>query len=967
MRIASQPACIILFAAAMAIGRADPDEVMQRTFRIEISTRDVMKEQDWSGQAAISKGRITRVGKTSGASDTIHEDMTWTMVYGRSLKGQPDKRPNEKALVVTVEAPEDAMLLFKTKGGDFAFRVNEIPDAHAIDKLGGNVRVSLAENDGEAAAAAGERGGKGKAKGGTLGAAQIAGELSSAAVTDGARQSDWPAIAATAGGALWCAYVEWDGAGKDRVLLRRRDAGAAAWGEPIAIDDGGWDHYWPAVAADGEGAIVVWSGQEDGNVDLQWATVDASGKPTKPRRLTDAPHTDFHARLKADGKGGAYLAWQSFRDGQSDIYARHFLGGVWGVEVRLSPSEAHDWQPDIAVDKNGAAWVSWDGYENGNYDVYLRRLDGLGPGPVIPVTTAPEAEFHSTVTVDGLDRVWIAWDSTCQNWGKDLSTSSSAPGNEGLHASRSIGVRVYAEGAIQEPGALPEAAFTGMMTRYAELPQLAVDGKGTPWLIFRHWTEQKPTEIFGVYATRMEKGGWAKPWRLTSSSGQNTQWASIAPMPAGGLGVAYASDLRSPENLPKDQIHALVYRVQFAALDPGDGLPHVALKRVELPAPVTRRAVRPRATLEAGGKGYSLMLGDCHRHTDIRGHSAVDGSLMDTFRYALDAGQLDYLGLGDHNEVAGGSWPDGLRDYQWWWTQKACDLFNTPPTFVALYSYEHSMGSPAGHRNMIFLKRGAPLRMIDRETAKLSGKGLKPENPGNMPPQLWLWVRQNVLSQPGQKCVIVPHTFAAGPLAVWDWPNDEFDCLLEMYQGCRGSYEKWGLPEGEKRGGTQTKQQGHFAQDALDRGNVYGFVSFSDHKSTHNSWGCVWAETATREGIIDGMLARRTYAATDEILLRVTAVGHPVGEAFEAQAASPPPIEIDIQAPDQILRVDVVRNGQFIWTKNPKARTFQTTFRDAGATPGKAYYYVRAFQRDPEKPDGDPEIAWSSPFFVTYK
>ena len=37
-------------------------------------------------------------------------------------------------------------------------------------------------------------------------------------------------------------------------------------------------------------------------------------------------------------------------------------------------------------------------------------------------------------------------------------------------------------------------------------------------------------------------------------------------------------------------------------------------------------------------------MGDAHRHTDIRGHSGVDGSVLDTYRYAMDAAQLDWLG-----------------------------------------------------------------------------------------------------------------------------------------------------------------------------------------------------------------------------------------------------------------------------------------------------------------------------------
>ena len=232
---------------------------------------------------------------------------------------------------------------------------------------------------------------------------------------------------------------------------------------------------------------------------------------------------------------------------------------------------------------------------------------------------------------------------------------------------------------------------------------------------------------------------------------------------------------------------------------------------------------------------------------------------------------------------------------------------------------------------------------------------------------MWEFWERDVLSQPGQKSVIVPHTFAAGPLADWNWPNARFDCLLEIYQGARGSYEAWRLPEKEKRGPTQTDEPGHFAQDALALGNTYGFVSFSDHRSTHNSWAAVWVETEDRDAILDAMLARRTYAASDEILLKVTADGHMVGEEWEAPLGQAPRIQADIEAPDTILRVDVVKDGKYIFTSRPNERQTRLDFRDTEPSPGRSYYYVRVFQRDPENPEGDPEIAWASPFYVTYR
>jgi len=932
----------------------DPAKNVKRTFRIDLSALHTLKMQDWSGRAKISKGRITKVDKTSGMMDTVHPDMSWTIVYGRSIKTAPKKQPAPKALLISVAAPESAVVTVTTKAGEFSFRVDEIPPTKKIERLGGNVLVSIGS-------AKGKGGGRGKGKKpGDLPGAKIAGEIPAERITGGKKQSEWPAAAVSESGATWIAYVEWNGKDSDRVMVVRRPKG----GKPAAavcLDDGGWDHYWPAVGVVGETAVVVWSGQKDGNFDLHWALVGPDGKASAPKRLTDTPQTDFHARIVPAGPDALLLVYQSFRKGQSDIFARRFAGGTWGEEVRVSESPQNDWQPAVAVDKLGSAWISWDSYDRGNYDVFLRRLDAKGLGPVIPITSEPTAQYHSSVAVDGRGRVWVAWDDGGLNWGKDLSTSSAAEGNKGLHASRTIAARVYANGTVHDPAAQPAAAFSGAMTRYAELPQLATDGRGGLWMIFRHWTIKRPTEMFHVYATKLTAEGWSTPWKLANSSGRNSQWTSPAPVPGGGLCVAYASDGRAPDNLPKDQIHSLIYSAYTAALEPGEEVRDVKLTETKLPESTTVFAKRVRPTMRIGATEYTLLMGDCHRHTDIRGHSAVDGSIMDTFRYALDPAQLDYMGLGDHNEIFGGRWPDGIRDYQWWWTQKAVDLFTALPTFVGMYSYEHSMSSPGGHRNIIFLKRGAPLRAVDR-----GGKGA--DNPANQPPKMWEWVRKNVLTQPGQKCVIVPHTFASGPLASWNWPNAEFDCLLEIYQGCRGSYEKWNQPPAEKRGGTQTKKPGHFAQDALKVGNIYGFVSFSDHRSTHNSWGCVWVDRVGREPILDAMLARRTYAATDEMIVKLrVGENHTMGQIFDAPANKPLSFHIDIAAPDTIRRVDVIKNGNYIWTKNPKAKTFQVTFQDMDVKPGKAYYYIRVFQRDPEKPEGDSEIAWSSPVFVTFK
>ncbi len=788
--------------------------------------------------------------------------------------------------------------------------------------------------------------------------ARIAGEIPSVRVSPEERTADWPAVAVGSDGTVWIVYIEWNGKDADRVVVRRRAPGAERWSEPVELEDGNGDHYAPAVVTRGKGALALWSGQSDGNYELYAAELGAEGRAARPERLTRAPHSDFNARAAADARGNVTVVWQSFRDGQGDIYARRLTGNRWGSEVRISPSEANDWEPAVALDRRGVAWIAWDSYHAGNYDVFLRSFDGRAPGALVRVTTEPAAQFHSSVAVDGQDRVWIAWDEAGENWGKDYSRSSAAAGSHGLHFSRGLNVRVYWRNSLQTPSADLARVLTGRMSRYAELPHLAVDGAGSVWMVFRHWTWARPNEIYHFYATRLDGQQWTLPVRLADSSGQNTQRPGVARAADGSLLVAYSSDGRSQVNLPKDQMHALHYNVHLASLPKVEPAAPPQFTPVILLPEATPPIRRERATLAVAGKTYTLLWGDAHRHTDIRGHSGVDGSVLDTYRYAMDAAQLDWLGTSDHNEVVGGAWPDGLRDYQWWWTQKAVDLMSHPPRFIGVYSYEHSMARPAGHRNVLFLKRGAPLRAIDRT------RGI--QAPDNSPPNLWQWAEQNVLNQPGQKMVIVPHTFAAGPLADWNWPNPRFDCLLEIYQGARGSYEAWRLPPKEKRGPTQVDEAGHFAQDALAKGNVYGFISFSDHGSTHNSWGGVWVERPTRESLLDALLARRTYAASDEIVLKVSMADRMVGEQFSAPAGKAPELNISVRAPDKILRLDVVRNGKYIFTQRPGNNSAALRFRDTDPPKGPAYYYVRVFQRDPENPEGDPEIAWSSPFFVNY-
>ena len=46
----------------------------------------------------------------------------------------------------------------------------------------------------------------------------------------------------------------------------------------------------------------------------------------------------------------------------------------------------------------------------------------------------------------------------------------------------------------------------------------------------------------------------------------------------------------------------------------------------------------------------------------------ADGTLLDQWRYVLDAAAMDWVGCCDHDNGGG-------REYSWWITQKLTDVF----------------------------------------------------------------------------------------------------------------------------------------------------------------------------------------------------------------------------------------------------------------------------------------------------
>jgi len=465
-----------------------------------------------------------------------------------------------------------------------------------------------------------------------------------------------------------------------------------------------------------------------------------------------------------------------------------------------------------------------------------------------------------------------------------------------------------------------------------EFPHIAFDGSQRLHLLVRTNTNQ---QIWRLQHRTFDGRQWSPPTSLSPSEGRQAVRVVSTRDPEGNLQFLYAADLRQApfQATQNDIFHASIPSIPVSSPSP-DPQPLAPLDWPQIPRPTP---ITPHPSPTPVGR-YHLYFGELHRHTDINHHGRPDGALEDAYRYARDAANLDFFATTDH--IGPDPLNAGVNAMTWWRIQKYCDLNRLPGAFQPIYAYERSMNSPGGHKNIFFTRRGGPL-VPTRD----------------LPPYLWSRLREAAVP-----ALTIPHQLT-GPAIDWQFHDPEFQPVMEIYQGRRQNYEYDGAPQPPGVEQVWGKQSGSWAWDALARGLKLGFIASSDHYSTHMSYAAVYATDLSIPAIFEALRARRTYAASDNIVLDFRAMDgsteHLLGDAFTTSQV--PTLRVRASGTDVVQTAEIIRNGRFVYTHTPNARDFQFEFRDSDPLPNQeAYYYVRLRQRN-------GHMAWSSPIWITLR
>ena len=937
--------------------------------------------QRWDGSVSAQGGTIASLDpwRFEGA-DSI-SGTSWKMASRpprvfNGAQAQNQNRPSvpNGVIVQLSSANPSTTLKVTTEHGNFEVALSEIPYGAAVRKLDG--------------------------------AAVIDRVPAAVRITETPGEEDYPAAVVDKNGDVWLAYLIFRHhpdhvslrrpvqepltnfsnlkapPGGDQVFLRHLANGA--WSEPIAVSAPGGDLYRPALAIDGQGrAWVFWSQNTNGNFDL-FARPIENGKAGRQVQISKAPGSDVFPVAATDSAGKVWVAWQGWRDGRAAIFASTQNGSGFSAESAVSQSTGNEWNPAIAAGKNGRVTVAWDSYRNGNYDIYMRTAVNGAWQAETPVAASARYEAYPSIAYDPSNRLWVAYEEGGKGWGKDFGAYSTT--GISLYQARLIRIRGFEtdgraiELSVDAGTVLPGAsAPRGLLGTQNEsdtpidpnpqraknrqpnqgppggpvpkntMPRLSIDSSGRMWLAFRSanpvwWTPMGT--VWTEHAVSFDGARWTQPIFLTHSDNVLDNRPAVVSPRAGELMVLGSSDGRrrfvpQPQMNQGPELYNNDLWANTIALGPAaTALSVVPAKPIEAaPAPDPAETAAIKRVRDFRSQNLRVVRGEFHRHSEISADGGGDGSILDQWRYILDAGALDWVGCCDHDNGQG-------REYSWWTTQKLTDIFYTPGRFVPMFSYERSVAYPEGHRNVIFAQRG--IRTLPRAPITKEADAV------HAPDTQMLYAYLKTFNG-----VVASHT--SGTTMGTDWRDNDplVEPLVEIYQGDRQNYEMPDAPRSNSAddsiGGWRPKG---FINLALERGYKLAFEASSDHVSTHISYANILVKDLTRESVLDGLLKRHVYAATDNILADVRSGVHMMGDAFTTSTR--PSLDVKLSGTSKFAKVHIIKDNNYVYAIQPNTAEVSFTWMDNAAVQGKtSYYYVRG-----EQDNG--EIVWLSPMWITY-
>ena len=196
----------------------------------------------------------------------------------------------------------------------------------------------------------------------------------------------------------------------------------ATWTTDVIVNnDAGSQGFWggPTVTTNASGTVWTAWGAEISNTQWDVFATYWTGSGWAPKMgVSLSPLNDMRPSMASDSSGRVFVAWESNRTGDKEIFTRYY-DGTWSPEVQVSDDPGHDIKASVVVDMHDNVWIAWETDRHGNKDVYLKRYNGSWSPPIQVTTSAFSDEEPFLAASDHTDSIWVAWE-TDRHGNKDI-------------------------------------------------------------------------------------------------------------------------------------------------------------------------------------------------------------------------------------------------------------------------------------------------------------------------------------------------------------------------------------------------------------------------------------------------------------------------------------------------------------------------------------------------------------------
>jgi hypothetical protein len=187
------------------------------------------------------------------------------------------------------------------------------------------------------------------------------------------------------------------------------------------LTEAGGDDLYPAMLQSLAGIWLVWSSDRNGDPDLFYkVSYDFGGNWCQDYVLASDVGVDTDPAILQDRDGKIWVAWQSDRDGDWEIYYKTRTGWSWSGDMLLTQHPLTDEGPSIAQTSDGLIWILWSSdRKDGNSEIYYMTFDGTSWSAVRRLTTNPARDSKPAAVSLSDGSLWVFW-STDRDGASDI-------------------------------------------------------------------------------------------------------------------------------------------------------------------------------------------------------------------------------------------------------------------------------------------------------------------------------------------------------------------------------------------------------------------------------------------------------------------------------------------------------------------------------------------------------------------